>query len=160
MEPAGIFFRRDAISTAVHRINWSTRAEASQKMDKLPSGRKPKDGVIFAGKKNRKTKYSRPRSAPAQGVPDPRRTQPQQPSRTARIPGQQASRSHQTIKSFAIRQQTARIPDQPLVTSASIHSQSARVQASSRPVQLKVHSLVVRFQQSTKLKGNSKSKNI
>ncbi|KAH0859194.1 hypothetical protein HID58_087455 [Brassica napus] len=56
MEPAGIFFRRDAISTAVHRINWSTRAEASQKMDKLPSGRKPKDGVIFAGKKNRKTK--------------------------------------------------------------------------------------------------------
>ncbi|KAF2579338.1 hypothetical protein F2Q68_00005972 [Brassica cretica] len=79
---------------------------------------------------------SRPRSAPAQGVPDPRRTQPQVPSRTARVPGQQASRSHQTIKPFAIRHQTARVPDQPLATSASIRSQSARVQASSRPGQL------------------------
>ncbi|KAF3500572.1 hypothetical protein F2Q69_00040773 [Brassica cretica] len=47
----------------------------------------------------------------------------------------------------------ARVPDQPLATSASIRSQSARVQASSRPVQLEVHSLVVRFQQSTKLKA-------
>ncbi|KAF2569834.1 hypothetical protein F2Q68_00026169 [Brassica cretica] len=64
--------------------------------------------------------------------PDPRRTQPQLPSRTARVLGQQASRSHQTIKPLAIRQQTARVPDQPLATPASIRSQSACVQASSR----------------------------
>lgn len=52
MEPARIFFRRDAISTAVHRINWSTRAEASQKIEKLPLVRKPKDGVTFVGRKS------------------------------------------------------------------------------------------------------------
>ncbi|WZZ79119.1 hypothetical protein YC2023_099691 [Brassica napus] len=53
-----------------------------------------------------------------QGVPDPRRTQHHLASSSRSR--QQASRSHRTIKPLGIRQQTDRVSDQPLATSASI----------------------------------------